>query len=78
MNTQFIAIVLASLLSFSVGRIFGRVETTAVFNQRLQQILAAMRKVETLAHLRGEDLSKLSTEEIAYRTKKQLEMKGDD
>lgn len=73
MNVQFLAMALLALFSFSLGRTFGRVETTLSFNHKMQLLISAMRKVDTLASLKGEDMSKLSTEEIVRRTKKQLE-----
>lgn len=77
MNMQFIALALVSLFSFSLGRTFGRIETTLSFNHKMQSLISALKKVDTLAALRGEDVSKLSTDEIVRRTKKQLESEDD-
>lgn len=43
----------------------------------MQSLISALKKVDTLAALRGEDVSKLSTDEIVRRTKKQLESEDD-
>ena len=76
-TVNFFVIVLLSLLSFSLGRTFGRVESSIQMTNKLNSIIVAMKKVETLASLKGEDISKLSTDEIVHRTKKQMEIKDD-
>lgn len=67
-----------SLLTFSLGRLSGRVEASMLYNKKLKDLLEAIKKVEQLASLRGEDVSKLSSDEILYRAKKQLELKHDE
>jgi hypothetical protein len=49
-----------------------------MFGQHINAIIDAMRKVEKIAALRGEDVSKLSTSEIVHRTQKQMEIANDD
>lgn len=78
MSTQFAAIVLATLLSFFLGRTFGRIETTIALNHKIHLIITAMRKVEKLAALRGEDVSKISLDELLRRTETQLQVKDDE
>jgi hypothetical protein len=77
-TVHFAALVLIGVLSFFVGRTFGRVESVLQFNRRMQDIILALKKVENLAELRGEKLASLSADEIVHRTKRQLELKGDD
>lgn len=71
-------IVVVALVFFSLGRITGRAEAAIIFRQRMNNIISALKKVEQLAALRGEDLSKVSTEEIVTRAQKQLEIKTDE
>lgn len=76
-TVHFAVFVLLALLSFSLGRTFGRVQSSIEFSNTLRLILSALKKVETLAALKGEDISKLSTEELIHRTTKQLQIKED-
>lgn len=62
---------------FWIGRMAGRVEATLEFNIRIQKTIAALKKVETLAMLKGEDVSKLSTEELVSRANKQMVVTDD-
>jgi cell fate (sporulation/competence/biofilm development) regulator YmcA (YheA/YmcA/DUF963 family) len=78
MSSQFAAIALATMLSFFLGRTFGRIETTIALNQKIHLIVSAMRKVEKLATLRGEDVSKISVDELLRRTETQLQVKDDE
>lgn len=75
---HFFVLVFLSFLSFSLGRTFGRVESSTLFNARIQATIEALKKVEQLASLKGEDLSKLPTTEIVARAQKQLEIKNND
>lgn len=77
MNIQFLVMALLALFSFSLGRTFGRVETTLSFNHKLRMIISALRKVDTLATLKGEDVSNLSTEELVRRATKHIESEGE-
>lgn len=77
-TVHFAALVLIAMLSFFIGKTYGRVESILLFNQRMRDIVAALKKVESLAELRGEKLASLSADEIVYRTQKQLEMKNED
>jgi hypothetical protein len=77
-SSTFIYTVIASLISFLFGRYCGRVEAAIIFGQRINSIIDAMRKVEKIAALKGEDMSKLSTSEIVHRTQKQMEIIDDD
>jgi hypothetical protein len=77
-TVNFFVIVLISLLCFSVGQMSGRIEASVLYSNRLHEILTAMKKVSEIASLRGEDLTKLSTEEIVTRTKKHLELKDEN
>lgn len=77
-NESVLLIVVIALVFFSLGRVSGRLEATLLFRQRMNDIIGALKKVEQLAVLRGEDMSKLSSEEIVTRTQKQLEIKSDD
>lgn len=77
-SSSFLYTVVASLISFLFGRYCGRIEAAILFGQRINHIIDAMRKVEKLASLKGEDVSKLSTSEIVYRTQKLMETKDDD
>lgn len=68
----------ATLFAFSLGRVSGRVEASLAFQRRMNDIIDALKKVEQLAVLKGEDISKLSSQEIVHRTQKQLEIKEHD
>lgn len=70
-------LIASHLLVFLIGRIYGQVESAIAFSKRINSIIDAMRKVENLAALKGEDISNLSTQEILNRTKKQMEIKND-
>lgn len=72
---HFIMLCFISLLCFSLGRAYGRIEAGLIFNQKINSIITALKRVQQLAELRGEDLTKVSSEEIVYRTQKQLELK---
>ena len=74
-TVHFAVVVLLALLSFSLGRTFGRIQSSVDFSNTLRLVLSALKKVETLAALKGEDVSKLSAEELIHRTRKQLEIK---
>jgi replicative superfamily II helicase len=63
---------------FLFGRYCGRVEAAIIFSQRINLIIDAIRKVEKLASLRGEDISKLTSDEIVHRAQKQMEIKNGD
>jgi len=71
-NVHFAFIALLALAAFSLGRTFGKVESSILFSQRVNLIISALRKVETLASLKGENIEKLSTEELVHRTQKHL------
>lgn len=77
-SSTFVYTIVASFVCFMFGRYCGRVEATILFGRRLNAIIDAMRKVEKLASLKGEDMSKLSTSEIVHRTQKQMEITDDD
>lgn len=63
---------------FLFGRIYGQIESSMLFSRRINALIEAMRKVENLATLRGEDLSKISTNEWVERTRKQMDITNDD
>ena len=65
-------------VAFFFGRFVGRVESSILFSNHIASVIDAIRKVETLAALKGEDISKLSAEEIVLRANKQLQIKKDD
>jgi hypothetical protein len=44
----------------------------------MNEVLTAMKRVNEVASLKGEDLTKLTTEEIVQRTRKQMELNNDD
>jgi len=77
-TSQFLIICFLSFLSFSLGRVVGKLEASAIFSRRMNDIVGALKKVEQLAELRGEDLTKLSSQEIVNRTQKQLEIKDNE
>lgn len=77
-EVHFFLIVFLVLLSFSMGRSFGRVESSLQYHNRMQQIIDAIRKVEKLALLKGEDISNLPTSEIVERAQKQISIKTDN
>ena len=61
---------------YSLGRLAGRIEVSLTFQQNMPAIISALKKVQQLAELRGEDASKLSTQEIVIRIQKQLDIKN--
>jgi len=67
-TVHFAALVLIAMLSFFIGKTYGRVESILLFNRRMRDIVAALKKVESLAELRGEKLASLSADESVYRT----------
>lgn len=73
-TTHFLVMVLLSLLCFSVGRLAGRMEASLIMTQRLNQIIHALKKIETVSALKGENLANLSTEELVNRIQKQMEI----
>ena len=77
-DSTFLLICVLTLMSFSLGRISGRIEASLIFGKRMNDIIGALKKVEHLANLKGEDISKLTPEEIVHRTQKQLEIKDHD
>jgi len=76
-SIHFAILVVLFLFAFSIGRTFGRAEAGVLFNKRLNSIISALQKVETLASLKGEDISKLSTDDLVHRAKKQLKIADD-
>lgn len=77
-TSHFLLMCFLSLLSFSLGRVAGRLEASAIFSRRMNEIIGALKKVEQLAELRGEDVTKLSPQELVHRTQKQLDIKDDN
>jgi len=77
-TANFFVIVFISLLCFSLGRVYGRAESSLVYSNRMNEVLTAMKRVNEVASLKGEDLTKLTTEEIVQRTRKQMELNNDD
>lgn len=74
----FIFIALAFFGGYSLGRLAGRIEASFVFQERMSLIISSLRKVQQLAELRGEDISKLPPQEVVDRIQKQLEIKDTD
>lgn len=74
---HFFVIVLLSFISFSLGRVVGRLESSLLMTTRLNSIIDALKKIQTISSLRGEDVSKLSSEELIRRIQKQLELEDD-
>ena len=66
------------IFAFSIGRVFGRVETTLKVYAKMNAIISALKKVNELASLRGEDISKLSTDELIRRAENQIKIKDLD
>lgn len=75
---HFAFLVIIVIFAFSVGKTFGRIETSIIFNRKLTSIISALKKVNQIAALRGEDIAKMSTEEIVRRTENQLKIKDGD
>jgi hypothetical protein len=71
---HFFVIVLLSLLSFSLGRLAGRMESSIIMTRRLNSIIMALKRVETISSLKGEDLTNVSSEELVRRINKQMEL----
>lgn len=67
-----------SLLCFSLGRSIGRLEGSVSMAHKFNTILSAIKKVENLAQLKGEDLSKISPEELIARAEKYLSRTQDE
>lgn len=76
MTTLFI--IISYLIVFLAGRICGQFESAVLYSQRINSVIDAIKKVENLAALKGEDLSKVSTKELVERARKQMELKKDD
>lgn len=77
-TSQFLIICFVTLLAFSLGRVSGRLEASVMFSRRMNDIIGALKKVEQLAELKGEDVSTLSSQELVHRTQKQLDIKDDE
>lgn len=77
-TSQFLIICFVTLLAFSLGRLSGRLEASVMFSRRMNDIIGALKKVEQLAELKGEDVSTLSSQELVHRTQKQLDIKDDE
>lgn len=67
-----------AFLCFSFGRSAGRLEGSILMAQRFNTIISAIKKVENLAQLKGEDVSKISSEELVARAEKYLKQVQDD
>ena len=74
-TANFFVIVFISLLCFSLGRVYGRAESSLIYSSRLNDVLTAMKRINEVASLKGEDLT---TEEIVKRTRKQMELNNDN
>ena len=71
-------LVISYIATFLIGRVYGQVESALIFTQRINSIIDALKKVENLALLKGEDLSKLSTKDLIERARKHMETRNDD
>lgn len=76
-TTHFLVMVLLSLLCFSVGRLAGRMEASLIMTQRLNEIIQALKKIQTVSALKGENLANLSTEDLVNRIQRQMEIEHD-
>jgi hypothetical protein len=77
-TSNFFVMLLLSMLCFSLGRIVGKMESAAMMTNRLNSIMLALKKIETVSSLKGENLSTLSTEELVNRIQKQMELENDN
>jgi hypothetical protein len=73
-TSNFFVMLFLSLLCFSLGRIAGRIESSLMMTNRLNSMMLALKKIETISSLKGENLSNLSTEELVSRIQKQMEL----
>lgn len=76
-TSNFFVMLLLSLLCFSVGRLTGRMESSIIMTRRLNSMMLALKKIETISSLKGENLSNISTEELVNRIQKQMELEDD-
>jgi hypothetical protein len=74
---HFFVIMFLSFLCFSLGRLAGRMESSILMSRRLNCIMLALKKVETISSLKGENLANVSSEELVKRINKQLELEDD-
>jgi hypothetical protein len=72
-----IILVIVSLFVYNIGKVVGRVEQVTATNTLIVDLINSIKKVEQLSELKGEDASKLSTQEFVYRVQKQLELKNE-
>ena len=77
-TSNFFVMLLLSMLCFSLGRIVGKMESAVMMTNRLNSIMLALKKIETVSSLKGENLSTLSTEELVNRIQKQMELENDN
>lgn len=68
-SINFIVLVLALVSSFLLGRSCGSIETSVRLHQRFAMLISAIKQVEALSSLSGEDLSKVPIDEIVSRAK---------
>lgn len=69
-----LVIVFISFVCFSLGRLSGRAEAYIIFSKRLNDIVCAIKKLDEISSLRGQNISNMSAEEIVQRTKKIMEL----
>jgi hypothetical protein len=77
-TSNFFVMLLLSMLCFSLGRIVGKMESAVIMTNRLNSIMFALKKIEAVSSLKGENLATLSTEELVNRIQKQMELEDDN
>jgi hypothetical protein len=61
-----------NIFFFFFGKLAGKLEATLALRGEVTKIITATQKVQNLANLKGEDISKISDQEFIERIKVQL------
>lgn len=73
-----LTILLVNFICFQLGRASGKLESVAVFPQKVLLLVNAVKKVESLCALKGQKISDLSNEELCKRVSEQLALTQDE
>ena len=75
--TLTILFIFLNVIFFFMGRSLGRVEMSIQMRREILGIIDAVRKVEHVSSLKGEDISKMSIDDLMKKVKDQMNLKND-
>lgn len=70
--------VIFNVIFFFMGKALGKLEMSILMRSEILSIIDAVRKVEQVSSLKGEDINKMSIDELMNRVKVQMQLKKDD